>query len=393
VHTQALFYDLRMKMTLKLPPRIENRIVRAVCGLPLWLQRALSGAPVRLDGQELAPEIQFLLRLAALVGDRSVAEGRTPAQARAENRRGAAAVAQRPPLPMARVESLTIPGPAGEIPGRLYAPPQPTDGTIVCPRGTKIIPSAGAGDGRPLVVYFHGGGWCVGGLDTHDGPCRFLATHSGAAVLSVEYRLAPEHPFPAAAEDALAAFRWAAGAAEELGADPARIAVAGDSAGGNLAAVVSLLARDLDGPKPALQALIYPVTDVGRAHRSRDLYAEGFLLTRADMDWFERRYLGPRQPAGGDGHGAVPHAEDPRVAVLRAEDLAGLPPAYVATAGFDPLRDEGEDYAERMRAAGVSVALRRHPGLIHGFANMTAISRTADAAMLELAGAIRMELA
>ncbi len=385
----------------RLSPRIEHGIVRAVCGLPLWVQRALSGTPARLDGQELAPEIQFVLRLAALAGDRSVAEGRTPAQARADNRRAAAAVAQRPPLPMARVEPVAIPGPAGNIPARLYVAPQPADGTIGLPRDTKNLPSAVAGGGRGLVVYFHGGGWVVGGLETHDGLCRFLATHSGADVLSVEYRLAPEHPFPAAVEDALAAFRWAAGAAEALGADPARIAVAGDSAGGNLAAAVSLLARDLDGPKPALQALLYPVTDVGRAHRSRDIFAEGFLLTRADMDWFERHYLPmlsshllPDSDDKGEVSGEADAVrEDPRVAVLRAADLSGLPPAYVATAGFDPLRDEGELYAERMRAAGVSVALRRHPGLIHGFANMTAISRTARDAMHELCGALRMALA
>jgi acetyl esterase len=347
----------------QLPPRIEHRIVRAVCGLPRWLQRALSGAPARLDGQELAPEIAFLLRLAALAGDRSVAEGRTPAQARAENRRGAAAVARRPPLPMAQFEPLPIPGRAGPIPARLYVAP-----------GAAPAP-------RPLVVYLHGGGWCVGGLDTHDGPCRFLATHSGAAVLSVDYRLAPENPFPAAVDDALAAFRWAAESAAALGADPARIAVAGDSAGGNLAAAVSLLARDLDGPKPAMQALIYPVTDAVGGQRSRDLFARGFLLTKADMDWFEAHYL--PDPA---------LSADPRVSILRAEDLSGLPSAYVATAGFDPLRDEGEAYAERMRAAGVRVALRRHPGLIHGFANMTAVSRTAHDAMLELCGAIRMGL-
>jgi acetyl esterase len=360
-----------------LPPRIEHRIVRAVCGLPLWLQRALSGAPVRLDGQELAPEIHFLLRLAALAGDRSVAEGRTPAQARADNRRGAAAVARRPPLPMARVEPLTIPGPAGSIPARLYVRPDRSR-----PRGPETPSPPTSSPPRPLIVYFHGGGWCVGGLGTHDGACRFLATHGGANVLSVDYRLAPEHPFPAAVDDALAAFRWAAESPEALGADPARIAVAGDSAGGNLAAAVSLLARDLDGPKPALQALIYPVTDAVGGQRSRDLFARGFLLTKADMDWFESHYL--PDPAT---------SADPRVSVLRAEDLAGLPPAYVATAGFDPLRDEGEAYAERMRAAGVRVALRRHTGLIHGFANMTAISSTARDAMHELAGAIRMDLA
>jgi acetyl esterase/lipase len=346
----------------RLPPGVEHRILRAACGLPPWLQRALSGAPTRLDGQELAPEVHFLLRLAALAGDRSVAQDRSPEQARADNRASAAAAAG-PPRPMARVEPLTVPGPAGPIPARLYvapgAPPPP----------------------RPLLVYFHGGGWTIGSLDTHDGPCRFLATYGGAAVLSVDYRLAPEHPFPAAVDDALAAFRWAAGSAAELDADPARIAVIGDSAGGNLAAAVSLLARDGDGPLPAMQALIYPVTDAVGGQRSRDLFARGFLLTKADMDWFEAHYLPDPSLSA-----------DPRVSVLRAEDLSGLPPAYVATAGFDPLRDEGELYAERMRAAGVKVALRRHPGLIHGFANMTAISRTARAAMHELCGALRMGL-
>lgn len=347
----------------RLPARVEHWALRAVCGLPRPLQRGIFGARPQLDGQVLASELHALLRLAALVGDESVTESRSPEQARAENRAGAAAVAG-PPPPMERIEALTIPGPAGPIPARLYIPP-----------------SAPAPP-RPLLVYFHGGGWTIGDLDTHDGVCRFLATHTGAAVLSVDYRLAPEHPFPAAVEDAFAAFRWAAEGAAELGTDPARIAVVGDSAGGNLAAAVSLLARDGGGPSPAMQALIYPVTDAVGGQRSRDLFAEGFLLTKADMDWFERHYLPDIASSG-----------DPRVSMLRADDLSGLPPAYVMTAGFDPLRDEAEAYAERMRAAGVRVALRRHPGLIHGFANMTAISRSARAAMLELAGALRMGLA
>ncbi|HEX3174647.1 MAG TPA: alpha/beta hydrolase [Solirubrobacterales bacterium] len=347
----------------RLPLPVEHRILRAACGAPEWLQRMAMGAPMRIEGQELAPEIQMLLRLATLAGGESVAAERTPEQARAENRHSAASVARRPPLPMARVEPLRIPGPAGPIPARLYAAP-----------GAPPAP-------RPLLVYFHGGGWCIGGLETHDAPCRFLATHGGAAVLSVDYRLAPEHPFPAAVDDALAAFRWAADSAGELGIDPARIAVIGDSAGGNLAAAVSLLTRDGGGPGPAMQVLIYPVTDAVGGQRSRDAFARGFLLTKADMDWFESHYL-PDTAA----------ATDPRVSMLRAEDLAGLPPAYVTIAGFDPLRDEGEEYAGRMRAAGVKVALRRHPGLIHGFANLTAISRTARAAMHELAGAVRMGL-
>jgi acetyl esterase len=379
-------------MAPRLPPRIEHGILRAACGMPSWAQRAVFGAPPRLDGQELATDIHTLLRLAKLAGDESVAEGRTPEQARAENRYGAAAVAG-PPLPMARVEPLAISGPAGTIPTRLYVAPGASPPARPAEAGTSS-------SARPLLVYFHGGGWTIGSLDTHDGPCRFLATHTGAAVVSVDYRLAPEHPFPAAVDDALAAFRWAAASAAELGADPARIGVIGDSAGGNLAAAVSLLARDGGGPRPAMQALVYPVTDVSGGQRSRDLFARGFLLTTADMEWFERHYLGAAAATNGGG-GAAPgrdrrvaiaHAEDPRVAVVRAEDLSGLPPAYVTTAGFDPLRDEGEAYAERMRAAGVKVALRRHSGLTHGFANLTAISRTARTAMHELCGAIQIAL-
>ncbi len=325
----------------RLPPRIEHGILRFVCGMPPRLQRLLFGAPARVDGQVLASEIQVLVRLAGITRD-------------------VAAPKQAQPT----VSDLVLPGPAGQIPARFYEPP-----------GLGL-------ERRPLIVYFHGGGWAIGDLDTCDGVCRFLALKVPATVLSVDYRLAPEHPFPAAVEDALAAFRWAAKDNTRLGVDPDRIAVAGDSAGGNLAAAASLLARDGGGPIPAMQALIYPITDAIGGQRSREEFAKGFLLSKADMDWYERHYL----PPGSD------HA-DPRVSVLRADDLSGLPPAYVTTAGFDPLRDEGEAYAERMRDAGVPVTLRRHPGLTHSFANMTAISSTARAAMLELAGALRDGLA
>jgi acetyl esterase len=348
----------------RLPPRIEHGILRFVCGMPPRLQRLLFGAPARVDGQVLAPEIQALVRLAGLARDESAsAYGKlTPRQARARIRAGAAAAAG-PKRSQPAVNDLSIPGPAGPIRARFYEPP-------------------GAGiEGRPLIVYFHGGGWTIGDLDTGDSVCRFLALEAAATVLSVDYRLAPEHPFPAAVEDALAAFRWAADNDARLGVDPGRVAVAGDSAGGNLAAAVSLLARDSGGPSPAMQVLIYPITDAVGGQSSRAEFAKGFLLSKADMDWFERHYL----PEGAD------HT-DPRVSVLRAGDLSGLPPAYIATAGFDPLRDEGEAYAERMRDAGVPVTLRRHQGLIHGFANMTAVSPTARAAMLELAGALRDRL-
>jgi acetyl esterase len=347
----------------RLSPRIEHRILRTACRLPAGLQRALFGPPRRIDGQVLSAEMQALLRLAILAGEEFEGANLSPAQARVRMRAGAeAAAGPRDSLPVSG--DVAIPGPAGMIPARLYEPP-------------------GAGlEDRPLVVYFHGGGWVLGDLETHDSVCRFLALNAAVAVLSVEYRLAPEHPFPAAVEDAFAAFGWAATEHARLGADPSRIAVAGDSAGGNLAAAVARLARDGEGPSPAMQVLLYPVTDAVGGQESRDTFAEGFLLTKAEMDWFEGHYLPPDADR-----------EDPRVSLGQAGDLSGLPPAYVATAGFDPLRDEGEAYAIAMREAGVAVALRRHPGLIHGFANMTAISRDAHSAMLELCGALRVGLA
>jgi acetyl esterase len=322
----------------------------------------LAGRPPRLDGQELAPDIHMLLRLAALEGEVSLVEGRTVEQARAENLAGVPVVSG-PPRTMARIEDLTIPGPAGEIGARFYV-------SLGAPRPPQ-----------PLLVYYHGGGWVIGDLDTHDGLCRFLAEFSGCRVLSIDYRLAPEHPFPAPVEDAVAAFGWATEQGDELGIDPARIAVGGDSAGGNLSAAVCLQAREGGGPQPAMQLLLYPVTDAVGGQASRDTFAEGFLLTRNDMDWFEGHYI----PAGCD-------ESDPRISMMRAPDVANLPPAYVATAGFDPLRDEAEVYATRMREAGVTVALQRHPGLIHGFANLTAICPSARAAMFEVAGALRMGL-
>ena len=266
---------------------------------------------------------------------------------------------------MARIDELEIPTAAGPLRARHYVPPGIPGGTA-----------------PPLLVFYHGGGWVIGDLDTHDGVCRFLAAAAGVAVLSVDYRLAPEHPFPAPTEDAWAAFAWAAENAATLGADPARIAVGGDSAGGNMAAVVCRRARDEDGPVPAMQLLIYPVTDSAEDPRSRLLFADGFLLTKADMDHFEGFYVGP----GTD-------IDHPDISILKAPDLSGLAPAYVATAGFDPLRDEGEAYAIRMREEGTRVALRRYPGLIHGFANEAEISRSSRAAMFEIAGALRMGLA
>jgi acetyl esterase len=348
-----------------LPPQAEHRIVKRVCELSPQSQRWLFGKPPTIDGQTMASDTHALVRLAELTESTSFLSGMSVEEARAHTRLEAKVTGARPPIPMARVEALEVPGQGGPIPARLYVPGGLAPG----------VPTA-------LTIYFHGGGWVIGDLDTHDGVCRFLAAAAGTAVLAVDYRLAPEHPFPAAVEDAWAAFAWAVANAAELGIDPARIGVAGDSAGGNLAAVVSLLARAGGGARPAMQLLIYPPTDAAGDFPSRRTFAEGFLLTKGDSDAFEQHYLAP----GTD-------AADPRASILLAPDLTGLPPAYVATAGFDPLRDEGEAYALRMREAGVKVALRRHPGLVHSFANHTAISRTARGAMLEAAGALRMGLA
>jgi len=337
----------------------EGTLARTIAHLPPGVLRLLAGGrPVQRDGLELDAEVQLALLLLRLSGHRDLST-LTPATARAELERNAAAFAGRP-APMARVEELVLPGP---IPARLYVP---TDDARM----------------RGLLVYYHGGGWVVGSLASHDPACRFLAREAGVAVLSVDYRLAPEHRFPAAVEDAVSAFRWAVREAASLGLDPARVGVAGDSAGGNLAAVVSQVTVREGGPRPALQLLVYPVTDLSTRHASYELFAEGFFLTASEMDWYRGHYL-------PDEAGAL----DPRASPLLAPDLHGQPPAIVLTAGFDVLRDEGEAYARRLEESGVAVRLRRNPGAIHGFANATGISRSACTAMAEAAGWVRELLA
>jgi acetyl esterase len=335
-----------------LAERVQGRFVAALSALPPPLQRLLAGGKsVRIDGLELAAEYQLVLRLIALSGHPGL-HAMTPDQARAEIRRSARVFACDPP-PVARVEDRVLPGPAGSIGARLYVPFE--DGTR-----------------RPLVVHYHGGGWVIGDLDTHDTACRLLAREAGAGVLAIDYRRAPEHRFPAAVDDALAAFRWAVANAAGLGFDPARVAVAGDSAGGNLAAVVAQLTCRDGGPQPAAQLLAYPVTDLSTKHASYRLFADGFLLTERDMDWFRLHYLPD-----------AANALDPRASPLLAADLRGLPPAVVLTCGFDVLRDEGEAYARRLDEAGVRVALRRSAGLIHGFCNAVGVSPLSRAATVE----------
>ena len=247
----------------------------------------------------------------------------------------------------------------------------------------RVYRPAGVADATrlPAYVYFHGGGWVIGDLETHDVLCRQLTAASGASVISVDYRLAPEHKFPAAAEDAWAATRWVVAHAAELGLDAGRLAVGGDSAGANLATVVALMARDAGGPAIKLQVLIYPVTDVMRETRSYADFAEGYMLTRDSMRWFIAHYLSSRDAA-----------RDWRVSPLRAPSLAGLPPALIVTAGFDPLRDEGEIYANRLRDAGVMVDHVCYGGMVHGFLGMGKLLDTAMRAVAHIGGSLQQAL-
>jgi acetyl esterase len=256
----------------------------------------------------------------------------------------------------------TAPGPAPPIPVRIYTP-------------------AGGPGRRPLIVYYHGGGWVIGGLATHDGVCRDLAADTDAVIVSVEYRLAPEHQFPAAVEDAVAALEWAHDHAGDIGGDPARVAVAGDSAGGNLAAVVAMLAQQQHGPPLRFQLLVYPVVGVREEQASVRDNAEGYLLTRRDMEWFTTQYVG--EPDG---------LEDPRFDPITG-DLAGVAPAHIMTAEFDPLRDGGAAYAARLEEFGVPVTLRCYDGMIHGSFGMQAVVPASRDMIRDAATVLREALA
>jgi acetyl esterase len=259
----------------------------------------------------------------------------------------------------AEVSDRTFPGPAGDVALRVYRP-----------SGSDATP--------PLLVWFHGGGWTIGDLDTTDGMARALCTRGRVVVASVDYRLAPEHPFPAAVDDCMEATAWLSAHADELGADGSRLAVGGHSAGGNLAAVVSQLAKSIGGPSIALQVLCCPVTDASRSWPSRTENGEGKMLTQELMDWFTGNYL-----AGNDA--AAAH---PRVSPLLTTDLSGLPPAAVITAELDPLRDEGNAYVEALQAAGVPVDHRLFEGEIHDFYTLQGILPDAEEALDHLAKAL-----
>lgn len=259
---------------------------------------------------------------------------------------------------VAEVRDVDVPGPAGSIRIRVYSPTMP-------------LP-------LPILVYFHGGGWVVGSLNTHDGVCRSLANRTPCLVASVDYRLAPEHRFPAAVEDAWSATTWIAEHMQELGGDPARLAVGGDSAGGNLAAVVALRARRRMAPNLSLQLLIYPVTDHDFETPSYMRNAVGYLLTREAMRWYWDNYVPD-----------VSQRDNPDASPLRATDLSGVAPAVVLTCEYDPLLDEGEAYARRLADAGVPTSCRRHEGLIHGVVRMPKITPRAWELINDSARALR----
>jgi acetyl esterase len=344
-----------------LTERLQIAAGRAIVALPPRAKRLLAGPPIRREGLQLDLDIQVLVKLNER-NPRPPLASRTAAEAREDMAHSVRAVVGAP-IELATVQETTIAGAAGPLRARLFVPEEAVD----------AVPGA-------LIVYYHGGGWVVGDLDTHDQPCRLLAKSSGARVLSVDYRLAPEHRFPAAVDDALAAFRDAVAHAERLGADPGRVAVAGDSAGGHLAAVTAWLAAADGGPAPAFQLLVYPVTDLAQTSQSRLTFAEGFILTKENMDWYEAQFLGP------DGD-----AQDPRASPLLLDDLSAAAPALVVTAGFDPLRDEGDAYARKLEQSGVRTILRRHPGYVHGFMNAVALPGPREA-ITEMGGVLRAAL-
>lgn len=301
-----------------------------------------------LDGMAADPAPRII--------DLPVADGR-------EMYRAMAAALDLQGVAIGKVEDRTIEGPDGDLALRIYTP------------------VAAGGDALPVLVYFHGGGWVIGDLETHDALCRTLANEADCKVVAVDYRLAPEHVFPAAVDDCYAALKWVEANGASIGVDATRIAVAGDSAGGNLAAVVSQIAKAEKGPEISFQLLIYPVTDTDTDTGSYRANESGYLLDREGMVWFFDHYL-----KGAD-------RSDPRIAPLKAASLSGLPAAYVVTAGFDPLRDEGRAYADALKAAGVAVEHVNYDGMIHGFFNLQGALDVGREAVKAAAKALKAGLA
>lgn len=333
---------------------VGRSMLGVVFGLPRPVRRLLAGPPVRVGGVQLDLDTQLFRRLSGLAGS---SRGRAPSLQRDRCTTRRVARLLRPSgLAGVPVRSVRIPTGPGVLPARLYDPPR----------------------ARGLLVFFHSGGFVQGCLDSADPQCRFLARHAGTRVLSVGYRLAPEHPYPAGRDDAVAALRFALDHRGVLGPEPGEsVAVGGASAGANLALEAALTIARAGETGPVFVWALYPVADIGRTGGSRETLGTGFGLTAAGIARFERLYL----PLGHTGRAGP--------ALVRVPDLAGMPPVYLASAGFDPLRDEGEELACRLRAAGVPVTGRRFPELEHGFAGLVAVSGAARSAVLEAAAALR----
>ena len=331
-----------------------------ILSLPSPVLRLMSGgAPVFREGRTLDPRLQFL---AAGARRGRPMSAMSPEEARRTSAAAFAMTGERPP-PGVRTEEVTVPGGEGERPARLYRPERLQ------------------GD-APLMVFAHMGGGVIGDLDTTDGFCGRLAVALGGPVLSVDYRLAPEHRFPAGYEDVVAAFRWARDSGGRFGATPGRVAIGGDSMGGLFAAALAQEMARRGEPGPVLQLLVYPALDLAGETPSMTTFADAFPLDRPTMDWFLGHFLG----AGSD-------PSDPRLAPGRTPDLGGLPPAVIATAGFDPLVDQGEAYARRLSAAGVAVDYRRYDGLAHGFTAFGGVIPAARAACTEICALVAARLA
>lgn len=341
--------------------RLQRAVLPTLLRAPTRVLARLSGGLPVIDGQQLDAQTAFLIAQSERAGVRPFEACSLPEARRQLEMMSRVASSPFRPLPV--VEDLVIATSAGPLPARRYAP-------------------SAHDDALPLCLFFHGGGFTLGSLESHDSTCRDLAELARVVVLAVDYRLAPEHRFPAAADDAIAAYRWALANADLLHADTARIAVAGDSAGGNLAAGVCHAARDAGLPVPTFQLLIYPAVDARRQTASSISFARGFMLEAPTMAWFEAQYFG--RDADRD---------DARASPLRAPSFAGLPPAYVQTAGFDPLRDEGRAYADALERAGVPVRYSCRGGLVHGYLAMSGAVTAAREAVEDAAQALAAGLA
>jgi acetyl esterase len=340
--------------------RLQVRAAYSALRMPLSWVNILAGAPITVDGRTLDGRTQWFLRLLSY-GTHKPITRMSVLEARAECDDSMPLLGGRP-YPIGEIVDRTFDGPGGKLRVRLYRP-----------MGAATHP-------LPAILYFHGGGWIIGSLEAYDRVCRYFAARTGCVVVAVDYRLAPEHRFPAAIDDAVAAFRWLGNEAPALGIDPVRIVLGGDSAGGTIATVAAREVRG-DGTPPCLQWLVYPMTDLAFDSPSVVSLGERFLITRASVEWMRAHYL------------KNPHEiSDPRASPLRADDLAGLPPALVYTAGFDPLRDEGQAYADKMAAAGVKVIYREFESLIHGFVGMRGAIQAAARAMDDMAAGLRHEL-